>query len=165
MAHDMRKLLDVANRHDLTLMANQVNQNLATQSGLVKPTEPVPVEDLVLNLEDEDPFNGNVNNRNVAKRISRQGGRTFFNHPITNHTGDPNKAAEDVAKSLAINPDKVDLDEDDVKTEIPPMAPTPGSPAAKQAEAVAKAAKAASGGAPAATPKSLEPPTWKPNAS
>ena len=130
----------------------------------VKPPKP---SELSLEHEDDDPFNGNVNNRKVAERIAAQNRTIYTNVHKIIHTGDPGKAARDVAKSKAINPDALtdnELEEaqaEETARKLREVKPTPGSPAAVKAEADAKAAQGVT-----ATPASPAAPVipWKPNA-
>lgn len=166
MAPEIRDLLNVANLHDAATVANQVKLAKVIAAGAIVPTIAPPVSELKLLEEDEDPFNGNINNRNVAKRIARMSGRKFLNTTQPTHIGDPNKAAADVAKSEKVNPDPTVEDEDDDEP-VNAKPPSPNSPAAKKAaaEAAAKATAAASGQAGNATDTSAKPPEWKANAS
>lgn len=158
---------------------NKVNANdmSNTEEVVRRQLEPslpgLPANELKLDFEDEDPFGGNINNRRVAERIANEKGRVYLNHSAPSHLGDPSKARADIAKSKALNPDPVATDPDRLPpVVIPPMAPTAGSPAAKQAEELAKGNKQdgpqtvevpAPGTQAAGTPNG-PPPAWKPNA-
>ena len=145
-----KELLAAAGEVDATIFARHVKINKAVQeAGTVQPVTPPPVEELSLEGEEEDPFGGNVNNRNVAKRIAQQNRRIFHQPHKVTHFGDPTKAQRDVEKSLKLNPEEEPLDEKSViEPGLADIRPTPGSPAAAKSEASAVNA----------------PPTWKPNA-
>lgn len=103
----------------------------------------LPVHKLSLDNEDDDPFNGNVNNRKVAERIAAQNRTLYTNAHKIIHTGDPGKAARDVAKSKESNPDSLTSSELDevANSELAAnlkKVPSPGSPAATQAAGATK---------------------------
>lgn len=118
------------------------------------PAEVPPVSKLDLSIPSEaDPFAGNTNNRNVAKRIAREGrGKQYINAAFPAHTGDSQKAAADVQKSLKANPETVPTPD-----EFPPIdlgvKPSAGSPAAQKVDE------------PASTPAPAAPSVWTPNAA
>lgn len=158
------ELMANANRIASLETAAQVkkNQAAAASAGTVTPQPPTPLKDLVLIHPDEDPFNGNENNRNVARRIAKAGKRIFMNTAQPTHMGDPNKAAEDVAKSDKVNPP---LGAEEAHEPIKVVPPAPGSPAAKKLAAEAEAAsKAAATGAATGGATGVKPPEWKANA-
>lgn len=181
-----KDMLATANQHDLTLTASDVKLGQALRAGTTAPTPGVPADELDLTMPHEDPFGGNINNRKVAERISRQTGRQYLNMALPTHTGDPHKAAKDIARSKEMNPDPVVSDENgDVLPEINlPVSlkpPTAGSPAAvraaKEAQQAGEAAaegkgpSGVAGGTPPATnlPGAKPPvvpatPPWKNNA-
>src|SRR4051812_7194661 len=141
--HTLTDLLTVAAGHDAKVFAGHVKINKAIQqAGTVDVTPGIPAGELKFDMEDDDPFNGNRNNRRVAARIASEH-RTvhYLNNSMPTHIGDPRKAEADVRRSLEVNPDPVVLD-DDAPVSLPPVALTPGSPAAK------KAAEAATTGGP-----------------
>lgn len=142
MPHTLSDLLKVSAEHDAKIHARHVKINKAMQTaGEHDVTVGVPVHELTLMLEDEDPFNGNLNNRRVAARIARDGERISANHSHPVVMGNAEKARADVEKSLAVFPDPAIPNPDEELAADAP-APTPGSPAAKKAaKAAAKAAK------------------------
>lgn len=164
MRPTQKELLNEAKRFDtqsqlkMTDLAEKVVQLSAQYD---TPFNTTPIEELQLTDPSADPFNGNLNNRRVAARIARR---------IEVTTGDPIKAAEDVKKSLEVNPETA------VKTgdELPELklvssrTPTPGSPAAAKAEAQGKGSKTKEPAAPVAATgtegKPAAAPQWKPNA-
>ncbi len=154
MPPTLTEMLKVAQGHDNNIHARHVKINKAIQeAGVIAVTSAVPVHELKLHDEDADPFNGNVNNRRVAARIARDMPRKSANHSEHFIIGNPDKAAQDVARSLAVNPDPV-IPSGDVLPDIQ-LAPTPGSPAAQRKAKDKQKPKNAS---PAA------PPTWTQNA-
>lgn len=171
MSPTTKELLEASKQHNNTLSLNAEQLKKAIAGALTTSVDPaipgVHPSQLALTDPDEDPFNGNLNNRRVAERIAAQGNRVYTNASRPLHTGDPNKAAADIAKSKRINPDViVESEEEPVPVKLPP---TPGSPAAiKAAEEAAKKAKApvvaANAGPGGARPVAATPPTWKPNA-
>jgi hypothetical protein len=154
MAHTHSDLLRVANEHDAQLQSRSFKiTNAMKHAGEQVATPGVPVHELKMDIEDEDPFNGNLNNRRVAARIARQGHILTANHENTVNPyqiGDAKKAHEDVQKSLAVNPDPQVPSGDDAAVQEPPV--TPGSPAARRRSGGRKAAQA-----------SKAAPTWEDN--
>lgn len=154
-----KDLLDVSRTIDAQLGNVQTQKVKAAVEAIAKqnfgPSLPgVNPADLNLEDTDEDPFNGNVNNRKVAERIAAQRSRKYVNLAKPIHTGDPDKARKDIARSKAINPDP---EKEDVKAELLTLTlvPSAGSPAAiKAAKPTVKEAPAVPNG----------PPAWKPNA-
>jgi hypothetical protein len=140
MAHTHADLLRTANEHDAQLQSRDFKITRAMKhAGEQVATPGLPVHELKMDIEDEDPFNGNLNNRRVAARIARQGHVTTANHENTVNPyqlGDAKKAHEDVQKSLAVNPDAQVPSGDDAAVQEP--TPTPGSPAAKRRGRAAK---------------------------
>lgn len=154
--HTLTDLLNVAAHHDAKIHGGFVKINKAIQqAGAVEAIPGIPASELKFDMDDDDPFNGNRNNRRVAARIAADH-RTihYLNNSMPTHIGDPKKAEADVAKSLAVDPDPVVLG-DDAVVELPHIALTPGSPAAK------KAAEAAAKGDDKPV---TAPPVWKANA-
>lgn len=132
--HTHADLLRTANEHDAQIQSRNFKiTNAMKHAGDQVATPGVPVHELSLDIEDEDPFNGNLNNRRVASRIAREGHTRTANHEnIVNpyQIGDAKKAREDVEKSLAVNPDPQVPSGDDAAVQEPPV--TPGSPAARR---------------------------------
>lgn len=145
----LQEMINVMKEHDLTASSEKIATHAAAlavvKAGTTKPTPGLHPSELTLIDEDEDPFNGNANNRRVAERIAAQGNRVYANNSRPIHTGDPAKARADIAKSKRLNPDVVP--DADFEESVPARKPTPGSPAALKAE---------NGAATAA------PPVWKP---
>lgn len=156
---DLQELLAVSRLHNAAISTSQIEKTVAAitaASKIVAPALPgAPISELNLVNENEDPFGGNINNRKVAKRISEQSRRMYTNHSLPIHTGDPVKAAEDIARSERLNPEVIAEPEEDVEKPAKQRKPTPGSPAAL---------KAAVPVAPVAAVPSVAPPAWKPNA-
>lgn len=155
---------------DMLKASNQINANLAAQE--VKPNpgakavKPAPIQELKLVDENEDPFKGNLNNRRVAERIAELPGgvKQYLNNSLPTHIGDPNKAAADVAKSMAITPPTPHdehLAQAPTEDELKQAAKTN----AKNRKAAAEAAASASVAGTAEEPASIgtgSSPTWKP---
>lgn len=164
MLPTQQDLLDVAKTHDATIFAQQVNVVEAIKKAQqVDVTVGVATKDLnlTIDLDQHDPFGGNLNNRRVAARIAQMSSRSTPRGDTSTHTGDPEKAARDVEQSLKVLPDPKIPSGD----ELPPInltpakTPTPGSPAASKGKKTAQ---------PAATDDQANdkgmPPAWKPNA-
>lgn len=161
---------------DLLAHSNQINRKLQAEAMPERKTDapvlavPPAAKDLKMTDDNEDPFNGNMNNRRVAERIANTPGKRkqFLNNSMPTHIGDPNKAAADVAKSQKVNPVKPEDDPD----KMPPLtlpsiaqhpAPDSGQTAAQALESVkAKGGATATNKPPA--PASGAAPAWKPNA-
>jgi hypothetical protein len=155
--HEHKDLLKVAKEHDAKIFARQVKINKALkEAGEVDVTVGPSAEDLNLTgLEQtHDPFNGNLNNRRVAARIATEPDHVSGNTVHRVFMSNREKAAADVAKSLAVLPDPVVPTGDDLPPVVLTKQPTPGSPAATKAltKAQQKAADAAA--------KNAAPPTW-----
>jgi hypothetical protein len=181
------ELLKAAKDHDAKQTNVRVKINKAIiEAGAVEAAPLPPLTAVIPVDENDDPFNGNQNNRRVAERMihgamHRENQKTAvvdLVDPLT-HT---QRTLADIQKSKRVDPDP--LVERDV--EIPAsltLPPTPGSPAARKAAlgktdvtnesaalneskpfsdvnpaGVVAAGTAPQGAAPA------EPPTWKPNA-
>lgn len=159
MAPTQGELLEAANRINRKI-AVQRNPKMADST--VELAAPPHPSELKITNDDEDPFNGNMNNRRVAERIANSKERKYLNNSQPIHTGDPNKAAADVAKSKAVNPDVPEA-KPGTKSTLPSLptvaqSPDPG-PDKSAADALAEqTAKAA--GKPAGKPAA----EWKPNA-
>jgi uncharacterized protein (DUF2267 family) len=171
---DQKELLANAAAVDIAAQLHSVKIGKAILSVPPQPTvPPPPVHELTLIQEDDDPFNGNVNNRKVAERIAAQNRTIYTNvHKIV-HTGDPGKAARDIEQSLRVNPDALsDAEKDEIANrelaaKLAEAKPSAGSPAAqRQAEDRAKSAEnAANAPINRQTPDpALAPVPWKPNA-
>lgn len=141
--HDLGKmkpehsnLLMVAQHHDAVIFGRNVKINKAIQqAGQQEVTMPAGTTSLQhIQVEDEDPFGGNANNRRVAARIAKMSKRKFLNNSEPTHVGDPEKAARDVARSLEVNPETELLSGDEqVMLDVDKtLTPTPGSPAAQK---------------------------------
>lgn len=129
------KLLQVAQQHDANIFGRNVKINKAIQAAgqqeVTMPAESQPMVTII--MPDDDPFQGNLNNRRVAARIARATHRKFLNNSEPTHVGDPEKARKDVEQSLRVNPDSEILSQDEkVMNEVPKLTPTPGSPAAQK---------------------------------
>lgn len=136
MKPDHANLLAVAQHHDSVIFGRNVKINKAIQQAgqqeVTMPAATTPVQHI--QLEDEDPFNGNQNNRRVAARIAKMSKRKYLNNSEPTHIGDPEKAARDVARSLELNPETELLSGDEqVMADLSPkLKPSPGSPAAQK---------------------------------
>lgn len=152
MAPTTQELINNAKLVDAALAGTQIQKNAAIAAavklGSVEATPGLHPSKLSLDDPTADPFGGNINNRNVAERIAKADRRIFTNTSRPIHTGDPAKAAADIARSKAITPDPIIEPEQDA--EPVKVAPSPGSPAALKAVTP----EAPAGG----------PPAWKPNA-
>lgn len=137
---DLLKMVEVAREQN----SKEADSRVKKMAGIlaaagVSPVEQAPIphpSQLQLVDEDEDPFGGNINNRNVARRIAGQREKVWSNHSLPIHTGDPKKARQDIAKSEAINPTPRLEEEPDEQRPLP--MPQPGSPAALRAAAEAR---------------------------
>src|ERR1035437_7530643 len=138
-----KELLNVAQGHDAVVLGRYVTINKAIQqAGVIEVLPGIPSNELTLVDADEDPFLGNRNNRRVAARIAVAfKSKKFLNESHPTHVGDPEKAAADVEKSLALNPDPLEASPD-VLPELPALPPKAGSPAAKRVAAQGKPAGA-----------------------
>lgn len=175
---DTKTHVDNSQAVDRLLTNRQVELNKAVAAAVTAGTseviQPVHPSKLVLIDENEDPFGGNINNRRVAERIMRQRGKNYGNTHIPTHTGDPSKAARDVAKSKEINPDPLGNSDEEATVEAKreTRLPAPGSPAANRqaAEAAEDNPKVAKPGATtvaqtaAAAPVTATPAAWTPPA-
>lgn len=163
----LQQMLEMSRNIDVQIGSVQQRKTMAAVEALSKtnfgPGLPGAMpNEIAIADSDEDPFGGNVNNRKVAERIAGQTKRKYTNiaHPI--HTGDPDKARKDIARSKSLLPDPAEEKDEDVAPAKLPT-PTAGSPAAKRAaEAAAKPPVIEPLAAAPAT--STAPPTWKPNA-
>lgn len=152
MAPNLQQMLAQARQHDPQTNLSSVTRAVVTAMREVQASVvPIPhPSEYSLIDQDEDPFGGNVNNRNVAERIAKLKTRLYTNASRPIHTGDPAKAAADIAKSRKLNPD-VPVDNSDAEEPAVTVKPSEGSPAASKA----------TGGVSKAAP---QPTTWKPNA-
>jgi hypothetical protein len=159
-------MLKASQEVDDKINAHAVQQNKALADvGTLEAVKPHPIEELVLEDADADPFGGNHNNRRVADRISREyKERKFLNSSAPTHTGDPEKAAADVAQSLRVTGQDInygrtgDAPEVELPRQLNLPKPSQDSPAAKKA-AAEKATEVKSANAQPAVP------SWKPNAA
>lgn len=160
MAPSLVALLAAAKDHDAKQQNHRVKINKAIiEAGNVESTPPTPVAELVLTTEEEDdPFQGNLNNRRVAERIAGTlTHRKYLNNSEPTHVGDPQKALADIERSKRINPDPPQPMKDEEMPAIV-LPPSPGSPAA------VKAAQEAAGTAAAPAETKPAAAVWKPNA-
>lgn len=155
------ELLKAAQTVDNTIHAHRVKVNKAIlDAGSLPAATPVPVSELQLVHEDDDPFNGNINNRKVAERVAATNRRIWMNNSEPTHMGDPAKAKADIERSKRINPDPVKASDNDP---LPPIdlgnTPTPGSPAAVKGTKGNSAPPAPKEQTPAPTAPTWTPPT------
>lgn len=171
MAPTQMELLAAAKQVDNTIHNRHVKINKAIiDAGQIQAVEAPPVSELKLDVaEVDDPFGGNINNRNVAKRIAQQRDIVNLTAHERTHTGDPAKARADIAKSLAFNPDaKAPVKDVDAEAAhnltLAGIKPTPGSPAAEKATQTKAPASAVAPGASGAPAAGTSAPVWKSNA-
>jgi hypothetical protein len=96
----MPQLMDLL-KHSLFLENKKVDPKAAA---------PAPIKPGLFDIDD-DPFNGNLNNRRVAQRIAdgdKNQVPSTANGPVV---GNPVKAAADVAKSQVVTPEPPKEDE------------------------------------------------------
>lgn len=168
MAPTLTELLDADEQYRQRVVRNNqivadAIQAAAEKANTIQAVEPPHVTELYLPEHDGDPFNGNTNNRRVAARIARMP----HSHRSKNHDPDhvfhgsnPDKARADVEQSLLVNPEPIIPSPDDmpaIELASTNTKPTPGSPAAKKAEAD-KTGKGKGKGAQAV--QTAAPPTW-----
>jgi hypothetical protein len=173
MPPTQKDLLAAAHKHDVERDAHLVKLNKAIIGVGAVEAAPVPAPLAVVPIDpDDDPFNGNQNNRRVAERVTHAAlHRQNQPQPVVDPIDPLTHTVNAIKQSKRVNPDPV-IDKDyDEPVRVAP--PTPGSPAALAAAKEAKEAKpfsdvnkageVAAGTAPQGSVPAA-PPTWKPNA-